>query len=469
MNIANLPLLNLRLGFATNSSSTHSIICGYSGFGRRSQSPGYGWDEFVLVDQASKQDYLAHLLSTSSPKTWPAIQNATGLPDPHPDGYVDHQSMMPSLDNVQDRQTVVAFVKDMHDWIMRDDIAIKGGNDNSEETVLDREYAHARFSLRHLGISKLRKEADKVWTSFHSGNGMRATFDFNGIHPEDLRDLITSTPMLVDMKITDFCDTGCTYCYQGSTPKGQHASLEDVCSALDVCAEMRVLEVAFGGGEPMKHPHFLTILRECRSRDIVPNFTTRELDWLADPKLTAEIAGVLGAFAFSVDSVADVERLTKARRKALDANPDLHLTAHVQYVVGSRPAATRQAIMHEVNRHWGMPLTLLGWKTTGRGETARRHADPSWLRDVLEMEDLAVGIDTCLAAEAEEALKTAKIPPQMYQTREGCMSMYWDCVTGTMGPSSFAPDRMRPVPSTVDGVQKLYQTFKRASLPVIDT
>ena len=57
----------VRLGFATNSSSTHSIIVLPSA---RSEEPNmglgsFGWDNFVLKREDSKKHYLALILARS--------------------------------------------------------------------------------------------------------------------------------------------------------------------------------------------------------------------------------------------------------------------------------------------------------------------------------------------------------------------------------------------------------------------
>lgn len=37
-----------------------------------------------------------------------------------------------------------------------------------------------------------------------------------------------SKPELVDIKISDYCSYGCSWCYQGSTTLGQHSTPENV-------------------------------------------------------------------------------------------------------------------------------------------------------------------------------------------------------------------------------------------------
>jgi uncharacterized radical SAM superfamily Fe-S cluster-containing enzyme len=89
-----------------------------------------------------------------------------------------------------------------------------------------------------------------------------------------------AVPELLDVSITDYCATGCPFCYRGSTEAGQHASTSYLRRLAAACGEAGVFEVAIGGGEPTEHPDFVEILRAFRDAGVVPNFTTRNVDYL---------------------------------------------------------------------------------------------------------------------------------------------------------------------------------------------
>jgi len=84
-------------------------------------------------------------------------------------------------------------------------------------------------------------------------------------------------PEFYDVKITDFCEGRCPYCYMDSKPEDQHAEniIEKV---MDFFALMdmneRPFQVAIGGGEPTSHPHFIECLRTFHGLHITPNYTT---------------------------------------------------------------------------------------------------------------------------------------------------------------------------------------------------
>ena len=79
-------------------------------------------------------------------------------------------------------------------------------------------------------------------------------------------------PEHVELKITDRCDRGCSYCYMGSTPNGQDMPVSMLGRVFDL--DQPPYGVALGGGEPMLHPDFPEILSAIRGYGSVPSFTT---------------------------------------------------------------------------------------------------------------------------------------------------------------------------------------------------
>jgi len=80
-----------------------------------------------------------------------------------------------------------------------------------------------------------------------------------------------------DVKLTNFCNGACKYCYQDSTKKGKHGvniikRIEDFYGPLT--ENERPFQVALGGGEPTTHPEFIDVLNKFDSLGIMPNYTT---------------------------------------------------------------------------------------------------------------------------------------------------------------------------------------------------
>lgn len=84
-----------------------------------------------------------------------------------------------------------------------------------------------------------------------------------------------SGPELMDISITNWCDGNCSICYKNSDTTGKHMNLTNYEEILEQAKEMKVLQVAIGGGNPNQHPDFVEMLRLTREKyGIVPSYTT---------------------------------------------------------------------------------------------------------------------------------------------------------------------------------------------------
>lgn len=245
------------------------------------------------------------------------------------------------------------------------------------------------------------------------------------------------SPELVDMKITDYCAFNCPFCYQGSTINGKHASFDDIRSIIEQMARARVFEVALGGGEPTDHPDFIRILRSFRDAGIVPNFTTKSLGWVK--RNWAEIESFAGAFAYSCESAKDVVSASKSLAGVPLNRVNLH------YVMGLEDEVGFVAFMRAAHHH-GFRVTLLGYKTVGRGADVIPHPYTSWIELVRLL--VATGrcptlsIDTPLAAQYADRLP---VPAYAFHTREGFVSAYIDAVSMGLSASSFENQDLIPL------------------------
>jgi hypothetical protein len=454
-----MKIHNVRLWFATNSSSTHSII-----FIKPKQSVKdsgcldyeFGWDFWTAASQVTKRQYVA-LQLYSALKTQVNEDIATAVVkdwvgcdldlDGRPGGLIDHQSLYDLPASWDGMGVDYQFFKEFCAFLMRDDVAILGGNDNdynSDGTPKKHPLSDGAFVLpisRDCGntpTTVCRKDPLGYWTLFDRRSGAKIRFSFSDL-PGTKPPQKATYPELVDLKITDFCPYDCKYCYQGSTTAGKHAETRTVYNIASILGDMRVFEVAIGGGEPTLHPDFIKILNMFRSYGVVPNFTTKNLSWLRDPAKVKDIMSRIGGFAFSVDDEKDIPKLSAL----LEINDIDREKVSIQYVMGTSSLYGLERITRECHKHM-LKLTLLGYKHTHRGGTFKPYQYDKWLDTIKKLRDEGVltiiGIDTSLAKESEDALKKAKIEPVLYSTEEGKFSMYIDAVDYKMGPSSYVDD-----------------------------
>jgi len=443
-------LLNVRLGFANNSSSSHSIVF-LKNPSRASDndSDGYefGWNFFTAVSKRSKENYLiatvgAQLKDLVGESTARIIlSHLLNRPenDMDLDGYVDHQSCLVIPQDFHGNSIDVEYLKELREVLLRDDVAVLGGNDNEDiaHPLLDDSKGPALKGAPDDSYSSgwVARKDGNVWVFFHRPTGNKIRFAFE----DEVKYEKSSLPELVDIKITDYCPYGCPFCYQGSTTEGKHADKYTVMSYADVLGQNKVFEVAIGGGEPTLHPDFVEILRDFRSNGIVPNFTTRNLAWLRSEQ-REEILNLCGSFAVSTEKAEDITKLANSLRyHGVDFKK-----VTLQFIAGASDKwRFRQLIQTAIKE--GLTYTILGYKTTGRGNSFKpaSSAEDCWniLMELLEENKyMRVGIDTVFAEQIKTQLQASKVSPVFYHTQDGIFSCYIDAVKKMIAPSSYCEE-----------------------------
>lgn len=220
-------------------------------------------------------------------------------------------------------------------------------------------------------------------------------------------------------------------CYQDSTVDGKHADDQMVQKIIYALTRMRVFEVAIGGGEPTLYPNFKDKIEHIRSFGIVPNFTTRNFDWLKigdNLHWAFKHCGGIGISGARYDQVFNLCCRVVAEKLCTEK-----ITFH--YIIGKDCCLPD---ILNVLASFRARLLLLSFKQTGRAADIRPHNyDKDWIKCVTKCPSSLVGIDTPLAAEYKEQLEAAKISSRLYETKEGLRSLYIDAVRMVMGPSSY--------------------------------
>lgn len=471
-----MKIVNYRHRFANNSSSSHSV-CFRRGTVIPSPNPlAYpissdnvhhdldslgGWSSFEASDPVSKASYIALAIYDSIDQfmgsTGRNLNSAeyvaeamTGVPRDWVSGSIDHQSAFMIPMGYPERHwsggsyTIpTEFLESLQEIIINnEDAVIFGGNDNDYDYPPNvDEYNiiwHMGNVLPQRGRYICRREHTRIpgshiYTLYNIDNGDRVTVD---LAPwVDTTHTKLEAPLLVDMKITDFCKYGCAFCYQGSTEAGRHAAPILVDQILEDLHRMKVFEVAFGGGEPTTHPQFGNILNECSKFGIQPNFTTFNLNFMKDTKLKTVVKSVGSSFAVSNPTEATLTKIRYLR--------DEGYRVSAQYVDGIKDL-TRLLTKCKVSN---IPVTILGYKTSGRGQEYL--SDGSAQHNFMSHDDFMSRVDGCIAYDTVFMRQHTEALPHLdsrsYDTREGYQSWYIDAVSQKHGPSSYETTNMLPL------------------------
>jgi organic radical activating enzyme len=463
-----MKIHNLRLGFATNSSSSHSIIFDSELASKvyDNHDDDFGWDYFTITSRESKELYFASMLyhsiirTTKSSLFASVILKGIGVSDDTitmlSNGYgdVDHQSNITFPFEYGTKDTIdLDFAKDLIAYMKQHGFIILGGNDNNDEPhrLFDetKKYKDLDTFIDRGTPFYCRKDGD-WWTLYNKENGNRLTISFIE-NPEPYE---PKTPVLVDFKISSYCTMGCQFCYTNSTKNDKHMDKNNIYSYVKALTETKVFEVAIGGGEPTQCPHLDSFIEYCNWNGIVVNFTTKDSSWLSDKELAYNRLSKIGAFAYSVDNNTDISELKSISDRITDmvsGNNLLFYKWKSKFTIQMIPAIMEESKMREI-LSWAssnyIRVTLLGYKESGRGDVYKNYLikknlfdEDKWIRIVQELSSNnnmpSFAIDTTLAAKYKEELKNIDIPDCLYHIEEGKYSLFIDGVKNLYGPSSY--------------------------------
>lgn len=467
---------SVRYGFATNSSSTHSIIITKERSTVKDKlGDCFGWDFFTAASDQAKRQYLASIVmhhldpivgkavTRDLVKAWLDID----INDTHQCLGIDHQSVPVMPNSWEGVGMDVDFFNEYKEFLLQKHLVIIGGNDSTNARhSLARRYDpfvlplfYDNSSVRPGAALVARKDPlNGYWTLFNRENGNKIRLFLS---PKQDKITKAFAPELVDIKITDYCDKRCAFCYQGSTKEGQHGDTNYINSLIYLLQRHQVFEVALGGGEPTAHPDFEKILRTCRWNNVIPNFTTKTLDWLKNDARRNEILSHVGGFAFSVNTNRDVRELGFLLEKyGIERS-----RVQVQVIDGVVSDWSFPNILKECAYH-NLTLTILGFKPTGRGEKFAENRKPykfDWIDMVKKARDngdyVTIGVDTLMVQKYKDSFCKEGIDEIFFTPEEGKFSCYIDGVKKEIGPSSYAPDEMTSFP--YDSFSEFLQKFTR--------
>lgn len=81
-------------------------------------------------------------------------------------------------------------------------------------------------------------------------------------------------PESIDLKITDYCDAGCSFCHEKSTKLGKHGDLNTLRKVLSPLPPG--IEIALGGGNPLSHPGLISFLQDLKQQGLIVNITINQ-------------------------------------------------------------------------------------------------------------------------------------------------------------------------------------------------
>lgn len=244
----------------------------------------------------------------------------------------------------------------------------------------------------------------------------------------DIGEGLYDYPLSLDLKITNYCETGCPWCHESSGPLGKHANPELLLEKLN--GLLGNTEIAIGGGNPLSHPELGKILEGLRDFGYITNMTVRDKDIIRGQKIPREIKG-LGISVTPGISPKEYLGFISSRE---------NLVAHM--ILGINTVEDYMEVKKYFQR-----ILWLGFKVWGRNKNASLPSIEDLRREIIR--DLYYGRSGILAFDnlgiSQLNLKSAFLESEwdrFYLGPEFTSSMYVDAVKGEFAGYSTSGDRV---------------------------
>lgn len=116
------------------------------------------------------------------------------------------------------------------------------------------------------------------WVNYQNGNYTVKLNTVNGtkIRKNDLDFFDAEFPESSDIKITNRCSNGCTFCHENSTKDGKHS---DALHSPVWDSFHPYSEISLGGGNLMEYPDLIPLLERLKTLKLIPNITVHQWDF----------------------------------------------------------------------------------------------------------------------------------------------------------------------------------------------
>lgn len=189
-------------------------------------------------------------------------------------------------------------------------------------------------------------------------------------------------PESVDLNITDWCDIGCPFCYRGCTEKGQHFRFDE--KYLDSLDFKPGMEIALGGGSPIKHPDLDKFCEYFTKRGCIPNITVHHS-------------------SLRTDNNADLEHLKRLQNDNLLHGVGVSIQCYDESIMKTMKYNLRNSVAHVIAGlidtnaiyQWyrsGIPVLVLGYKDMGRGKINNPEDGIEIWHEIFLLKDMVSGI-----------------------------------------------------------------------------
>ena len=254
-----------------------------------------------------------------------------------------------------------------------------------------------------------------------------------------------------DCKITDKCDGGCEFCYEGCTPNGKHGDILNY-KFLDTLHEFTELAI---NGNDMSHPDLIPFLEKLKKKKVIVNMTVNQVHFEKNQDMIRDLVDRELIYGLGVSLRKPTEEFISLVKQYPNA---------VIHVINGVFSPYDLEKLRDNN----LKILILGYKQLRRGEDwyNSKHEfisiNQSWLKDelakiinyfkVVSFDNLAIeqlNVERLMSKEEWE---------EFYMGDDGNYTFYLDLVEGKFAKNSVAPLNERY--DILDSVDDMFEKIR---------
>ena len=245
-----------------------------------------------------------------------------------------------------------------------------------------------------------------------------------------------------DCKITDKCDGGCPFCYEGCTPNGKHGNILNY-KFLDTIHPYTELAI---NGNDMSHPDLIPFLMKLREKKVIANLTVNQIHFERHQNLIRKLVDDKLIYGLGISLKEPTEEFISLVKTYPNA---------VIHVINGILSASDAMMLADNN----LKMLILGYKQLRRGEDWYdiEHesiiAKQMWLKENLDKmlsHFKVISFDNLAITQLDvKRLMSEEDWEEFYMGDDGNYTFYIDMVDGTFGKNSLATERY-PIMDNID-------------------
>ena len=264
-----------------------------------------------------------------------------------------------------------------------------------------------------------------------------------------------STIESMDLKITNRCNMGCSFCHEDSSPNGKHG---DILNLPFIDTLLPYTEIAIGGGNPLTHPDLVSFLEKLKKRKLIANITFNQYHFMDNIDFIQELVDKKLVYGIGVSMMYASDKFVECISKF--PNAVIHIVGGVVDINEIKSIANKD-----------LKILILGYKMFRRGKNMYNIQHYNIDKNKKELYDILPSIvkDEWFKCVSFDNLAIEQFKPQrlmseeeynrFYMGNDGQFTLYVDAVERKFAKSSTSNKRY----NLMDDISYMFDVVKTES------